>query len=351
MRCLENMDRIQMNNALMIQLFQLYENRGRSYYYKEVFERDDAVMARQTLEEDILSFGKFLELDITQTRMNLLSNTRKDYVPRKKDEKLLVNIKTAFKKIQSMAEEFVLNPNEAQDLATILYRGYENVNYRIRSSSSRKTFSDFEKSSSQQQLTMLIEQYHKIRKTNRYEVLTLISNFFVDFIKIKPFNKHNETIGLLLVYTMIAKEFHVCRYHSFFSIFLDYKERFELALSQSFYDWENGLSQTEPLVRVFIDTIEKMNGFVSEKEHVYVFEKKMNKTNSIEYVIYDLPTIFRKRDIVERLPLVSEATINRTLQILKYEGVIQPLGQGRSAQWQRLKDGNKKFTPEQLTLF
>lgn len=351
MNCLTNMDRIQMNNSLMIQLLNLYENKGRSYYYKEVFERDDEVMARQTLEEDVISFSKFLDLDVTNPRMQLLANPKKDYVPRRKDEKLVVNIKLVFEKIQNLGNTFVLNVNEIYDLVTILYRGYENIGYKNKNRTRNQTIKDFKEKSSREQLEDLVNQYHKVRKEGRHEVLTIMTNFYVDFIKINPFSNYNETIGLLLVYTMISKEFQVCRYHSFFNELLNYKDRFKLSLAQSFYDWELGLSQTESLVRVFIDTIEKMNIVVSEKEHTYTFEVKLNKTDSVEYIIYELPSIFKKQDIRDKLPLVSDATINRTLQILRDSDIIIPLGKGRSAQWQRIKDKDKKFNPEQLSLF
>lgn len=351
MRCLTNMDRIQMNNSLMIQLLNFYEDKGRSYYYKEVFERDDQIMARQTLEEDILSFSKYLNLDITPSRMQLLANSKKSYVPRKKDEKLMINIKSVFNKIQALGNTFILNVNEAYDLVSILFRGYENVGYKIRNKTSKSIIKEFNNKNSREQLEELVYLYHKARKSKRYELLTLIANFYVDFVKIQPFTKYNETIGLLLVYTMVAKEFQVCRYHSFFNEFLKFKERFNLSLAQSFYDWEHGLSQTEPLVRVFLDTIVNMNDVVRQKEHMYTFEVTLNKTNNVERVIYELPSIFKKQDIREQLPLVSDGTINRTLQILREKNIIISLGKGRSAQWQRIKDRTDKFNPEQLTLF
>ena len=144
-----------------------------------------------------------------------------------------------------------------------------------------------------------------------------MANFYVDFIKIEPFNKYNEEIGLILIYTMLAKEFQVFRYESFFKVFKEYKERFGTALSQANYDWENGLSQTDSLIRIFVNVIEELNALVRIKEHAYEFELTMNKSNSVEYMIYHGPSIFKKSDIREQLPLISESTINKTLQELR----------------------------------
>jgi len=63
------------------------------------------------------------------------------------------------------------------------------------------------------------------------------------------------------------------------------------------------------------------------------------------------PAVFTKSSIRKKAPLASESTINRTLQLLKTDGIIRPLGQGRSATWQRVKDPHEKFNAQQLTLF
>ncbi len=352
MKCLSNMERIQITNTLMMQLFRLYENKGRAHYYREFFERDDETMAKQTLEDDVKAMGELLGLNVTDNRLKLLSSTKRDYTPKNKDETFLLNIKTAFEKIQISVKDFVLSVNEVLDLTTILFRGYDDVKFKRQNSKpSQKTVKTFDELSSREQLAKLIEQYHTVRKTDKYELLMIINNFYVDFIKIEPFNLYNKEIGLILVYTMVAKEFQVLRYESFFNTFKDYQERFELALSQAYYDWENGLSQTDSLVRVFVDVIEQLNVSVRKKEHVYEFELTMNKTDSVVYAITHGPAIFKKQDLREKLPLISESTINRTLQDLRKKGIIRSLGKGRSSQWQRLKEKEKGFSHKQLTLF
>src|SRR5690554_3567646 len=219
MKCLTNMDRIQIPNTLMMKLFKLYENKGRAFYYKEFFERDDEIMARQTIEDDTIALGEFLNLNITKTRLKLLADFKKDYVPKNNDEKLLLNIKEALQKIQISANEFVLNVNEVLDLSTILYRGYADVKLKKQSSKLKSTVKTVEDLSSREQLEKLIEQFHKVLKSNKYEYLVIIANFYIDFIKLEPFNKFNKEIGLILIYTLLAKEFQVLRYESFFKTF------------------------------------------------------------------------------------------------------------------------------------
>ena len=88
----------------MMQLFKLYEDKGKAYYYRELFERDDATFVKNTLEEDTENIAKFLNLDITPARIKLLANQRRSYKPKKKDEVLLSNIKEALTKIQEIEQ-------------------------------------------------------------------------------------------------------------------------------------------------------------------------------------------------------------------------------------------------------
>ena len=351
MKCLEHMDRIQIQNQLMMQLFNLYEQKGKAFYYKDVFASDDLIIVRQTLENDLIAIGTFLELDITQPRLKLLADQRREYVPKNKEETLLLNIKEALELIQTLNDDFSLSVAETNDLVSILFRDLDRVTYRIKGAHQSRTTIPFHRLPSEQQLTKLITQYNTIKRSRKYELITIISNFYIDFIQIQPYTDHNELIALLLIYTIIAREFHVCRYDSFFSVLNHFKGRFSNSLTQAFYDWENGLSQTDSLVKVFVDSLEIMHKNVELLERNYRFDTKLNKTDSIEAIIMNGPSVFSKNDIREKAPLSSDSTINRALNLLKKEGIIIPLGQGRSAKWQRVVSRQDKFTVESLNLF
>ena len=120
------MDRIQIPHNLMMKLFELYENKGRAFYYKEFFARDDEIMAKQTIEDDTISLGKIFDLNITPTRLKLLADFKKEYVPKNNDEKLLLNIKEALVKIQTSVNEFVLNVNDECIESFFVWRYFNN---------------------------------------------------------------------------------------------------------------------------------------------------------------------------------------------------------------------------------
>ena len=89
MKCLESMERRAIIPIdLVLQLFKLYESKGQSFYYKDLFSRDDEVMSRNTVEQDTEALAYYLELKLTPPRIKLLSDTRKNFVSKNKDETL-----------------------------------------------------------------------------------------------------------------------------------------------------------------------------------------------------------------------------------------------------------------------
>lgn len=341
-----------MPSDLVIQLFKLYESKGQSFYYKQLFQRDDEVMARNTLEADINALAYFLDLKLTPARIKLLSDAKKEYVTKNKEETLLYNLKESLSLIQSLGDSFEMTSNEVKDLSVVLFRNYKDIKLKVNPKAKiPKLAKDFDDFSTDEQLQRLIKEFNSVKKTGKYEVVQLITNFYIDFIKLDLFTEKNDLIALILVYTMLSKEFRVCRYESFFTKLLPKKDQFDTAFIQASFNWFEGFSQTEALSRIFTLIMHEMHEDVKIKAHEYEFERKMNKADSIENTILKGPQVFSKNEIRELHPYASDATINRTLINMKDRGIIRPLGNGRSAKWQRLTSKQEKFTATQLDIF
>ena len=300
MKCLENIDRIQIGNVLMMQLFNLYYQKGKTHYYKDIFASDEIKIIRQTLEQDVIAIGEILELKITKPRLKLLASQRREYVPKNNEEKLLLNIKFALERIQSLGDEFSLVLNEVNDLTSILFRDLKKVSYEKKGALKENIVIPFDEMPSSEQLIRLFTKFNQLKRTKKHELLTLTSNLYVDFIMIRPYKEQNELIALILIYTIIAKEFKVCGYDSFFTTLNRFKKRFADALTFSFYDWNSGNSQTEPLTKVFVDTLEIMHTNVETLERAYRFDTQLNKTDTIESIIMRGPSVFSKKILGNR---------------------------------------------------
>ena len=285
MHSLNNLSRTQINNQLMIKLFHLYEEKGKASNYKELFSKDEQILANEVLELNIRYIAHFLGFELTDARIKLMSNIKKNYVPKNKDEILLNNLKLALMLIHESKEDFYLNANEVNDMASIIFRGYDNVYLDSKGkTSSKQLIVPFEQQSKRAQLEDLIKKYNDTVKEDNYELINVIFNFYVDFIQVAPFNKENELIALMTIYTIIYNEFQVCRYDSFFKQLLDNKDNFKAAIVQSSFNWGLGFSQIDPLVQIITNILLKMHSNLHEKKHIYTFDVKMNKQNNIDKI-------------------------------------------------------------------
>ena len=104
-------------------------------------------------------------------------------------------------------------------------------------------------------------------------------------------------------------------------------------------------SSARTSARKFIEAVHaKDSALASERLQALVKEQKYEdrafKSDSIEQIVLQLPSIFSKDDIRTKMPNVSLSTINRVLVKLRDEGFIKPLGTGRSAKWIKTSENN-----------
>lgn len=348
MKALANISRIQISNEVMLLLLSLYESKGKSFYYDDLFNRDVQAFEKKTMETNLIYVAKHLELSMTLARIKLFA--KKQMTPRTKDEHLLANIKTGLEQLQKKPQNFEYLVNEIYNLAKLIAHHYEPI-----------TFNTYEKiddgllkskrASKREDLEQLLNLFERSLSSKKHELIQLIANFYVDFMNMDIFSSHNEKIGMIILYAMLLKHFNVFKYISFFKYFYESKIVWDQALISANYYWSSGFAQTDMLTRLLINLLIEAYEEVDEKSHEYEFEKNLNKSDNIENTVLKLKEIFTKEDLRKRHPNVSDTTIDRTLKRLKEENKIRPIGRGRGAKWQRIVKGNKNNLMEQLSIF
>ena len=270
--------------------------------------------------------------------------------PRTKDEFLLSNIKSSLNQLHKRPEDFELLVNEVGNLIKLLSKNADAIQFNTYDLEEEGMLKS-KKHSKKDDLEKLMNLFEKNLKTRKYELTQLISNFYIDFLNLNILSKHNDLVGLILLYALLAKDFSVFKYVSFFKYFLKEKDGWKSGVITANYYWSSGYAQTDMVSRILLNILISSYEEVDDMAHEYVFERELNKSNNIENSILKLDEIFSKEDLRKRHPNVSDATIDRTLKRLKDEDKIRPLGKGRSSKWQRIVSGNKKFGVEQLSLF
>lgn len=349
MIALSNMSRLQVSTETLLLFIRVYESKGKEFFYDELFNKDKDVFLKKTIESNVFYIGKLLNMPLTDARLKLIA--KKKLVAKNKAETLMINIKHALSSIQKFPKDFELFPNEFDNLARMLSKDNEPIKFRVTDGKPDGTlFSSKKTISLKEHLELLIKEYNTQQKTKQYELLQLITNFYIDYVNASIFSSHNELIAYIILYAFLLRDFNVFKYVSFFEYFYKQQEQYKLALNQANYYYNTGYPNTDLLSKFIMDILNNAYDHVNDFAREYSFEKKLNKSDNIEATIRNGKEIFSKDDIRLAHPTVSLITIDRTLKRLKDEGLIQPLGKGRSSKWQRI-DESKRQNGRQLDIF
>ena len=200
----------------------------------------------------------------------------------------------------------------------------------------------------------MLKEYILLVNSDQYELTQIVTNFYIDFINLSPFNEGNEIVGLLIIYLLLLKEqFKMFHYVSFFEMIYEEFDEFKGYVNKANFNWKDGYSQTNPLNNFLIDLLIEGYKKVDKLSEDTKFDKNIAKTYNIENTIMKMNEVFTKEDIREKHPYVSLSTIDRTLKRMRDENKIRPNGVGRSATWVRITNYERfeAQSSKQMSLF
>ncbi len=349
---LKNIKPLGVKEESIMDLLQLYQFKGKDYYYDNLFKNDSEAIIRKNIKAELLAVANYLKLDITEPRKKLLF--KKNCQPKNNDERFYINLKNTLVKFVGNYKTFEFESNEILLLAKRLYGDFDNIRYR--------TYKKAVEGISLVESTKLVSLRDEIQEmlvtfkskldSNKYENTNLIANFYIDYINQEFFTNHNDFIGIMLVYVLLfASGITVFKYTSFFELLIKYKDDFKNATLKANMNYEDGYSDTRMLDELIIKILLEAYNNVEEYVNAYSFDTSNSKEENIIGIIYKLPQEFTKEDIRNRDPLSSDSTINRALAKLSKEKKIRSLGFGRSAKWIRIEKDPSYNDLRQISLF
>ncbi|MFU8786621.1 MAG: hypothetical protein ACNA7U_05170, partial [Candidatus Izemoplasmataceae bacterium] len=194
-------------------------------------------------------------------------------------------------------------------------------------------------------LEELLKEYKSLKSKGDYEISFILTNFYIDFINLKPFTKHNEVLGLVLLYILLLTNgYESLHLASLFELFYKQNVKLEKQIKDASHNWSENLADTMQLHRFMLELLLESYKSLHELLRNYTFDQQTNKSDYIENTINKLEEVFTKEEIRAQHPTISESTINRTLKRMRDEKKIRPLGKGRSAKWMKLYPSQKKNT-------
>lgn len=181
----------------------------------------------------------------------------------------------------------------------------------------------------------LHDEFARALQDGTYAPLLLCAAYILDFTVIHPFRDGNGRMSRLITLWLLYIVGHdVGRYISLEKLIDNSRETYYEALGQSTAGWHDDQHDLEPWTEYFLGILIAAYSEFESRANVLVGRgsKKALITTFVDSLMVEEFTI---ADVRQAAPGVSDAYIKKVLGELKRDGIVEPLGTGRSARWRR----------------
>ncbi len=322
------------SNVLM-RLLNTYTLIGKNEQINIYLKDQTDYLIEKNVQDEVYTLAKYLKIKVSDNRLRLLIT--KNSNPLNLEERKIIGLKEV---VSTIITDAPVNPFNGSDflqyLNHIFGKNTHKFTNRIYNDLLARDF-DLKKVSIRAILENMIDDYHKriIKKDYEPIYLSLIVYLFLDLMR--PYTDHNELAGeLMLYYMMIRIGIEPLKYVNFFAQLFEIKNKWQSEMQLCYVNFPKSPLQLNDFVPLLLDIIDNSYKQVLELIKIKKQEKRMFKRDGIEQTILTMPNTFTKEDIRRVHPQVSESTLNRSLFKMRDEGIIMPLGKGRSARWVKI---------------
>jgi len=175
----------------------------------------------------------------------------------------------------------------------------------------------------------LCAAYNAAIEEGLYDPLLIAALFSFDFMSIHPFLDGNGRMSRLLALLALYKNnYDIGKYISFEQEIEKTKVSYYESLLASSEGWKEGRNDYLPFVTYFLGVISACYRMLSER--VGVTAKAQTNEDRIKAYFVGLIGQATKREIVQTHPQMSTRTVERILQRLQAEGIVEKVGAARS---------------------
>jgi Fic family protein len=152
--------------------------------------------------------------------------------------------------------------------------------------------------------------------------------FILDFLCIHPFNDGNGRMSRLLTLLLFYRAGHTAgKYISIEKIIEDSKVTYYEALLSSSQGWHENTNDCTPFIQYLLGVLLKACRELDARSQLLEGGAKSKPEQIAEWMEQQIKP-FRKQDILDALPSISQITIERTLATLLKTGALRKHGGG-----------------------
>ena len=119
MSCLKNIDKSITEQKDLYDITQLYQFKGKDFYYNDLFKKDIKSIINETIFRECKAIVDTFGLDVTPNRLKLI--VKNDSEPKNDNERFLRNARDLFKTFANKNENFELALNQYENISKQLF--------------------------------------------------------------------------------------------------------------------------------------------------------------------------------------------------------------------------------------
>jgi Fic family protein len=195
-------------------------------------------------------------------------------------------------------------------------------------------------------LTELVHRYGEARKKQAAHPLVLLAAFVLDFLAIHPFADGNGRVARILTTHLLLREgYGVPEYVSVEQRIFETKNSYYDALGASQRGWLEARHSPWPWIEYLATVLSEAYDALEKRVAAARSGKDLTKQERVRrYVLKHAPQRFTIEDVRWSVLGVSTETIRLVLARLRKEGIVKPVGFGRSAAWERVSTAQTAAT-------
>lgn len=323
----------------------LGEHQGKQKLYTEQSPQALSGLQKVAVIESTESSNRLEGVIITRERLKSLVTHKT--TPKSRSEQEIAGYRDALALIHESAQHMPFTEGVIQQLHTILYRYMpqsggrwkatnNDIIERYPDGTSRLRFHPVAAHLTPMAMTELSSRYATAVDRHLADPLVLIPLCMLDFLCIHPFPDGNgRTCRLLTLLLLYHFDYTVGRYISLERIFENTKESYYETLEASSQGWHEAKHNARPWLDYFWGAL--LRAYREFEERVGTIEYgKGSKGERVRAEVLSRTRPFSISELEEACPGVSRDMIRQVLRTMKTEGLLEPLGRGRSAQWKSI---------------
>lgn len=179
------------------------------------------------------------------------------------------------------------------------------------------------------------EAYQAEITRREYDALLACLVFVFDFVSIHPFNDGNGRLSRLLTLLLLYQnDYIIGKYISIEAEIEATKETYYEALAASSVGWNEGKNDYLPFVTYMLGVIKACYSMLDER--IENFSSESSNEQIIRKYFDSLVGSATKRQIMNDNPIMSQKTVERILQKLIAERVIEKIGAARTTAYRKI---------------